>query len=51
MAIYANNDKAKMRLGWNPERTLEEMMSTAWNWELKLKQDSSLHENSNFQMN
>src|SRR6476620_665554 len=46
MAIYANNDKAKMRLGWNPERTLEEMMSTAWNWELKLKQDSSLHENS-----
>jgi UDP-glucose 4-epimerase len=51
MAIYANNDKAKTRLGWNPERTLEDMMSTAWKWELKLKQDSSLHENSNFQMN
>jgi UDP-glucose 4-epimerase len=51
MAIYANNDKARNSLGWNPELSLEDMMRTAWNWELKLKQDSSLHENSNFQMN
>ena len=51
MAIYANNDKAKTRLGWNPSRSLEDMMSTAWRWELKLKEDESLHQNANFQMN
>ncbi|HEU4634474.1 MAG TPA: UDP-glucose 4-epimerase GalE [Flavisolibacter sp.] len=51
MAIYANNDKAKTRLGWNPSRSLEDMMNTAWKWELKLKEDESLHQNANFQMN
>jgi hypothetical protein len=40
-----------MRLGLNPQRTKEEIIINPWNWELKLKQDSSLHENSNFQMN
>jgi UDP-glucose 4-epimerase len=51
MAIYANNDKAKRRLGWNPSRSLEDMMRTAWAWEVKLKEDESLYENPNFQMN
>ena len=51
MAIYANNDKAKTKLGWDPSRSLDEMMSTAWKWELKLKEDESLHQNANFQMN
>ena len=51
MAIYANNDKARSRLGWNPSRSLDEMMSTAWKWEVKLKEDAALHQNSNFQMN
>ncbi len=51
MAIYANNDKAKTQLGWNPSRSLEEMMGTAWAWELKLKEDATLHHNNNFQMN
>jgi UDP-glucose 4-epimerase len=51
VAIYANNDKAKTQLGWDPSRPLEEMMSTAWKWELKLKEDESLHHNANFQMN
>jgi UDP-glucose 4-epimerase len=51
IAIYANNDKAKTKLGWNPARTIEDMMRTAWQWELKLKEDSSLHQNANFQMN
>lgn len=51
VAIYANNDKAKSRLGWDPSRPLEEMMASAWKWELKLKEDASLHENPNFQMN
>jgi UDP-glucose 4-epimerase len=51
VAIYANNDKAKQELGWNPSRSLDDMMSTAWKWELKLKEDESLHQNPNFQMN
>jgi UDP-glucose 4-epimerase len=51
VAIYANNDKAKQKLAWDPQLTLDEMMLTAWKWELKLKEDESLHQNSNFQMN
>jgi UDP-glucose 4-epimerase len=33
VAIYANNDKAKQLLGWNPSRSLDDMMHTAWVWE------------------
>ena len=39
IAIYANNDKAKNILGWIPKRSLDEMMSTAWKWEQRLKND------------
>jgi UDP-glucose 4-epimerase len=42
VAIYANNDRAKQVLGWNPQRSLDEMMLTAWQWELKLKEDEKL---------
>ena len=38
VAIYANNDKAKKALGWQPEHTLEDMMDSAWKWEVKLKE-------------
>lgn len=51
IAIYANNDKAKKLLGWDPKFNLDEMMSTAWKWELKLKEDEKMHQNPNFQMN
>ena len=51
IAIYANNSLAKNILNWIPEYSLDEMMSTAWKWELKLKDDESLHNNPNFQMN
>jgi UDP-glucose 4-epimerase len=51
MAIYANNSYAKEKLSWNPKYLLDEMMSTAWKWELKLQADASLHGNINFQMN
>jgi len=51
MAIYANNNLAKKQLNWEPKYSLDEMMSTAWKWELKLKDDSLLHNNLNFQMN
>lgn len=51
MAIYANNSLAKEKLNWNPKYSLDEMMSSAWKWELKLKDDEKLHNNPNFQMN
>jgi UDP-glucose 4-epimerase len=39
IAIYANNDKAKKVLGWEPKYSLDEMMATAWKWEQRLKND------------
>jgi len=51
MAIYADNLLAKEKLNWIPQYSLNEMMATAWNWELKLHKDATLHSNSNFQMN
>lgn len=42
VAIYANNDLAREKLGWTPKFTLDEMMSTAWLWEQKLKADSTI---------
>ncbi len=34
--IYADNTKAKERLGWQPQYDIEDMMRTAWHWELKM---------------
>ncbi len=51
MAIYANNSLAKNDLNWDTKYSLDEMMATAWKWELKLQADESLHNNPNFQMN
>ena len=36
VSIYANNDKAVSQLGWNCKYGLEEMMRTAWQWELSI---------------
>jgi UDP-glucose 4-epimerase len=41
VAIYANNSKAKNELGWDPAYSLDDMMSSAWKWELKLKNEST----------
>ena len=51
IAIYANNDKAKNLLGWNPKYCLQEMMATAWKWELKLKEDEKIFNSSNADLN
>jgi UDP-glucose 4-epimerase len=51
IAIYANNDKAKSKLGWDPSKTLDEMLSTAWQWELKLKQDEQFFSSINSELN
>jgi UDP-glucose 4-epimerase len=41
IGIYANNEKAQQILGWTPKYNLEDMMLTAWNWELKLANNTS----------
>jgi UDP-glucose 4-epimerase len=51
VAIYANNDKAKKLLGWNLKYTLQDMMETAWKWELRLKEDETLFNTSNAGLN
>ena len=51
VAIYANNDKAKTRLGWSPDRPLDEMMETAWKWELKLKHDEQFFSSIQSELN
>lgn len=51
VATYANNQKARAFLGWDPKFTLEEMMQTAWQWELNLKKDESLHNSQNSILN
>lgn len=38
IAIYANNDLAVTELNWQIKYGLKEMMQTAWNWELKIKE-------------
>jgi UDP-glucose 4-epimerase len=42
IAIYANNDLAKNVLGWQPKYSLDDMMSTAWKWEQRLKADDKI---------
>lgn len=37
IAIYANNAYAREKLGWDIQYGIEEMMRTAWAWEVKLK--------------
>lgn len=41
VAIYANNNKAKNELGWVPAYHLDDMMASAWQWELKLKNEAT----------
>ena len=34
IAIYSDSSKAKKELGWKTKYTLEDMMETAWKWEI-----------------
>jgi len=36
VAVYANNDKARMQLGWLPRFGLNDIMKTAWDWEQRI---------------
>lgn len=37
MAIYANNEKAQAKLGWTARYNIQDIMSTAWNWECRYR--------------
>ena len=39
IAIYANNNLAKEKLGWQIKYNLNNMMQTAWQWQLHLKEN------------
>ena len=47
VAIYADNSKAVNQLGWQIKYSLDDMMLTAWHWELKLQQESKEFTNPN----
>lgn len=47
VAIYANNNKAVNDLNWQIKYDLRDMMKTAWDWELKIKQDEELIKKQN----
>ncbi len=39
--VYANNAKARALLDWDIKYTLDEMMDTAWRWELTMKREAA----------
>ncbi len=39
ISIYANNDFAKQELEWIPQFNLDDMMLSAWKWQLNLKEN------------
>lgn len=41
VAIYANNDYAVKKLGWEIKYSLDDMMRTAWDWEKVLQEQIS----------
>jgi len=36
VAVYPNNNKARKMLDWNTKFGLEDIMGTAWKWELEM---------------
>ncbi len=40
--VYADTKLANEELGWKAERDLENMLSTAWQWQLQLKENNIL---------
>ncbi|MCW3071561.1 MAG: UDP-glucose-4-epimerase [Bacteroidetes bacterium] len=39
-AIYSDNSFSEKELGWKPKFSLDEMMQTAWKWELEQKREN-----------
>ncbi len=45
VAVYANNTKARDLLGWVPQYSLDQMMDTAWRWELAMQHEAQVQFN------
>ncbi|MBL4652282.1 MAG: UDP-glucose 4-epimerase GalE [Flavobacteriales bacterium] len=41
-AVYSDSSKANKELGWIPKHNLEDMMASAWKWELKLQENGGI---------
>ncbi len=44
VAIYANNENAFSKLGWQPTRSIDDIMSSAWAWE-KYRTEAAILQN------
>ena len=42
MAIYANNEKAHTRLGWQSKYDIDAIMATAWEWEQRYRKGDTV---------
>jgi len=51
VAIYANNDYARTQLNWETQYSLEDMLSTAWKWEQRLKVDEKFFQSKSVDLN
>lgn len=51
ISIYANNQLAITELGWQIKYSLDEMMKTAWQWELKIHQEEKMIQSQNPNLN
>src|SRR4029079_16565913 len=51
IAIYANNDYARSQLNWETKYSLEDMLSTAWKWEQRLKVDEKFFQSRSVDLN
>ena len=51
VAIYANNDYARTQLNWETQYSLEDMLSTAWKWEQRLKVDERFFQSKSVDLN
>ncbi|HVX24922.1 MAG TPA: UDP-glucose 4-epimerase GalE [Parafilimonas sp.] len=51
VAIYANNNLAVNKLNWQVQFNLDDMMRTAWDWELNINKDEKLMQQQNHVLN
>ncbi len=51
VAIYANNDLATRLLSWNIKYDLNDMLRTAWQWQLKIKKEEEIIQAQNHVLN
>lgn len=51
MAIRANNEWATHQFGWEPQYTIEDILISAWKWELRLKADETVFTSQSGELN